>query len=1142
MKTNLTEAALTNTQKDIIMNIRDGLISEKISSPYEAAFLTSLYAELIFKDLITSDGFNKLLEINLSIYDQSKKSNISIPIKELLLILNNPRTFGTFKSNPIADNKKEVLITFRDMMENVILVNPLLYQNFILETRADGIATLKPKPVTAENLEFKTLIPTTISISNQGFMEYPNKLAIQQERLKKILGSNEPYSKYVAAYDENFITYRFMGQSVSGYGLQRFYTSLLGKTLGDFKDPELLEIVVNNRPVDIAALMDTLNITWCTVYAGSSPDSSLTSHRSYIKADDQYFLYTFNYNPIKEIVKEVLKKSNNIYNIYDKRGPISKILTEGYRYSGKNQDNKDVFYFHSLSNMPYSGHENRPVLNPRPSYDYDMVVEAGKGGMKPRRFYPFKVHSSGISNKSWEDSFKTSGYLADNIKSIKEIKVPDGVKVIGNGTFFDFPLLETVILPDTVTTIEFMAFKNCPNLKYVQVSHRLAVVDRLAFDFSEYQLKNMYFGVFTRENNKISVAKPNSLRYICPIFANAQGLGVADKGLFVGVDLDPNPALLDTNTQYETLDTDVARGKYFVGNGLITRGNSLEYISKEHEINLEIPPGIDDLVLLTDAPNKLKNLNHITYNLENTSLFIPFNLTSFKLKDDTLDDEFINKLSAVRITFKNPGALKVLDIPIEYLIKFFSHSNKPVDTISTLQYLILDTSKITPEGYKYFENSLPHIPLEKFFFKALVVDNPEKLYKILVDTHSLETFKNKKNRWKLYKGTSVNRIDGQLDVDKFLNGDFTMVATAKQEARRYFIESIIANGAIESYVQLIKELKYINLSNTHQFELVIDRLSLIEDISVDYKNINLDTFYIELPIVKDSNIKVKLVVLRNQQGVVLVLPEKVSDTYSVLKETPEKLLEVNQKFSLYAEVVGLDSEDNELINLIKKVYLSAGNYAGAFSSPKPIKPAEETAESTPTEEFDNFVADSEFDAGEFSDIAQETFSTEELESNFESFRKFKMTTNSLANFTKKLKNESAQIVSDNLKLFRLNNVVIVEVDNKNIYKILKATPGIAKTILRDFGESLKQVKGTQIIDSYTKNGKRYFVVAEHVKNNYWYTPADLLVEAKSTASKIVPKESNIILLERSNIRTQERKMVPYLSENKLVFLKGGKNK
>ena len=73
-----------------------------------------------------------------------------------------------------------------------------------------------------------------------------------------------------------------------------------------------------------------------------------------------------------------------------------------------------------------------------------------------------------------EISSKLAYLKRNNLKlkvtpEIKEVGLPDSLKIIGEDAFYEYSSLESVTIPDTVTEIGKFAFLNCFNLKRVEI-------------------------------------------------------------------------------------------------------------------------------------------------------------------------------------------------------------------------------------------------------------------------------------------------------------------------------------------------------------------------------------------------------------------------------------------------------------------------------------------------------------------------------------------------------------------------------------------------------------------------------------------------------------------------------------------------
>ena len=68
---------------------------------------------------------------------------------------------------------------------------------------------------------------------------------------------------------------------------------------------------------------------------------------------------------------------------------------------------------------------------------------------------------------------------------IREVYIPEGVKVIGKRAFYNCIYLESINIPDSVTEIGFMAFSGCVRLASIRLPEGLQVIDGGAFEFCE---------------------------------------------------------------------------------------------------------------------------------------------------------------------------------------------------------------------------------------------------------------------------------------------------------------------------------------------------------------------------------------------------------------------------------------------------------------------------------------------------------------------------------------------------------------------------------------------------------------------------------------------------------------------------------
>lgn len=73
-------------------------------------------------------------------------------------------------------------------------------------------------------------------------------------------------------------------------------------------------------------------------------------------------------------------------------------------------------------------------------------------------------------------------YCADS--SLKNVIIPEGIEII-SASAFDMCDAESIVIPNSVKSIEFFAFGGCTNLKSVKLPEGLKVIEAYAFAFCE---------------------------------------------------------------------------------------------------------------------------------------------------------------------------------------------------------------------------------------------------------------------------------------------------------------------------------------------------------------------------------------------------------------------------------------------------------------------------------------------------------------------------------------------------------------------------------------------------------------------------------------------------------------------------------
>lgn len=368
------------------------------------------------------------------------------------------------------------------------------------------------------------------------------------------------------------------------------------------------------------------------------------------------------------------------------------------------------------------------------------------------------------------------------------------------------------------------------------------------------------------------------------------------------------------------------------------------------------------------------------------------------------------------------------------------------------------------------------------------------------------------------------------------------------QKHKNILEAIILNDILEkepvdSYVKLVKLMSD---SDNYMPESFLDRLNIsefIEDAETTYRSYPIKIMYKQLPVILGGEVLVKVVVLAQADSYTLTIPEHISEIYKELLDDPKVLTTKNTDFSLYAEIYGFDSNDKELLDLIKETYLSAGNSLKAFELTGSLKnnveePAESStdAEASPDIPFTQPTSP----AAAFPEIQEPVEDFSEIEENSKALKKFKKQSSFLEALVARLAAMSNSTFKENIKIKYLNtnsSILLIEVNNKNIYTKFEHVPAIAKKSLSTLGEAIRKNRDTQLVDSFTKDGKRYFVVAESAGNNFWYVNKEKLEATNTDKDIIIPIQKDIIKLQRSSIRQESRKFLPYKKDKEIVFLK-----
>lgn len=371
--------------------------------------------------------------------------------------------------------------------------------------------------------------------------------------------------------------------------------------------------------------------------------------------------------------------------------------------------------------------------------------------------------------------------------------------------------------------------------------------------------------------------------------------------------------------------------------------------------------------------------------------------------------------------------------------------------------------------------------------------------------------------------------------------NLNILKSVLEEANLYHINK---SDSIDSYAQLVKSLAELEVKNYETISNTINKANFIEDDETTFNNLPLGIKYKQLPVVIGTDLLVKVVVLEQGDNIAIIVPENTSTIYEeLLEEDFDNLTNYNINLSLYAEVYGFDTNNSKFLELLKNMYLSAGNFIKAFSTPEVVQKTNEEDDEensefdfTPSSSTDNAGGADDFDMDETS-ITDDISSFEEIKENMKAYNKFTVKTKSLTKLVERLRNTS-KVLSDNIKFKYLNenkSVLVIEVDNRSIYNTFPKAKNIAKQTITKLGESIRTNTETQLLDSFNIKGKRYFVVAENNSNNYWTVSYERLEAPEDNSTVIEPIQRNIIKLKRSSIRKESRVNKPFKLGKKIVF-------
>jgi len=156
--------------------------------------------------------------------------------------------------------------------------------------------------------------------------------------------------------------------------------------------------------------------------------------------------------------------------------------------------------------------------------------------------------------------------------------------------------------------------------------------------------------------------------------------------------------------------------------------------------------------------------------------------------------------------------------------------------------------------------------------------------------------------------------------------------------------------------------------------------------------------------------------------------------------------------------------------------------------------------------------------------------------NESAYKKFKKQGTYLESLKNRLYEKANPAMRKNIRVKIQENVLVIEVNNKNIYNHYATIPAFAKRLLTNFGEAIRTNERTQLVDTFSKDGKRYFVIAEDIANNYWYVINEDMDKLDEKEDYIRPSLGGVAKLRRSSIRKESRSIIPYKMGRKIVFV------
>lgn len=347
----------------------------------------------------------------------------------------------------------------------------------------------------------------------------------------------------------------------------------------------------------------------------------------------------------------------------------------------------------------------------------------------------------------------------------------------------------------------------------------------------------------------------------------------------------------------------------------------------------------------------------------------------------------------------------------------------------------------------------------------------------------------------------------------------------------------------QSYAQFIKRWRENPILDVEGYTQLISDMNFNEDEEIEYEKLPLQILYLNLPIITDGVASVKVVAIIQADNFALIVPDNVHSIYEALLEdtTEEALAKINSSIELSIDTFGFGTSKPGFLGLVKQVYVEADNNKEPFqlepsALAKAGKEEEPEEEELPDARRGIFQSPDEKGGNDFEEPGLDFVDTIKKEEAV--YSKFTRQTESLNKLEQKLKRHPKVLVNNTYAKYldEAKAVLMLVIDNKNIYNSLAAIPKKAKEVLSIFGETIRTNKDTQLLDSYIVNHKRVFIVAENSPSNYWIVENEKIDKLDETKATKIVSPIEYIVLPKSSIRRESRKAVPYLKEDKVVFV------